>query len=162
MPSPKTPASTAAVASYRDGATATNLLQRELDRLASQLAADALVITDKDDRILASAGPRRAAWLPDTTVHSELEVPARRRLDEIVQRPSALFRASGVDVSAVNASLGYVYLTRAIDDGYAAELSTMMRTQVTISAGGDIVGSTHTPGVRSAFIRHASGCRSTG
>jgi putative nucleotidyltransferase with HDIG domain len=151
------PGLTAAVASYRDDATAANLLQRELDRLASQLAADALVITDKDDRILASAGPRRAAWLPDTTVHSELEVPARRRLDEIVQRPSALFRASGVDVSAVNASLGYVYLTRAIDDGYAAELSTMMRTQVTISAGGDIVASTHTPGVRSAFIRHSSG-----
>ena len=104
------------------------------------------MITDKDDHILASAGPRRAAWLPDTTVHSELETPARRRLDEIVRRPSALFRASGVDVSAVNASLGYVYLTRAIDDGYAAELSTMLRTQVTISAGGDIVGSTHTPG----------------
>ena len=151
------PGLTAAVASYRDDAAATTLLQRELDRLASQLAAEALVITDKDDRILASAGPRRAAWLPDTTAHSELEMPARRRLDEVVQRPSALFRASGVDVSAVNPSLGYVYLTRAIDDGYAAELSTMLRTQVTISAGGDIVASTHTPGVRSAFIRHASG-----
>ena len=102
-------------------------------------------ITDNDDHVLASAGPRRAAWLPDTTVHSELEAPARRRLDEIVRRPSALFRASGVDVSAVNPALGYVYLTRAIDDGYAAELSTMLRTQVTIIAGGDIVGSTHTP-----------------
>jgi len=37
-----------------------------------------------------------------------------------------------------------------IDDGFAAELSTMLRTQVTIMATGDIVGSTHTPGVRSA------------
>ncbi len=156
------PGLTSAVASYRDDAPATTLLQRELDRLASQLAAEALVITDKDDRILASAGPRRAAWLPDTTVHSELEMPARRRLDVIVQRPSALFRASGVDVSAVNPSLGYVYLTRAIDDGYAAELSTMLRTQVTISAGGDIVGSTHTQGVRSAFIRHAAGLPADG
>ena len=153
------PGLTAAVASYRrgDATAATALLQRELDRLASQLAADALVITDRDDHVLASAGPRRAAWLPDTIVHSEHEAPARRRLDEIVRRPSALFRASGVDVSAVNSTLGYVYLTGAIDDGYAAELSTMLRTQVTISAAGDIVGSTHTPGVRSAFVRHASG-----
>jgi putative nucleotidyltransferase with HDIG domain len=150
------PGLTAAVASYRGDPAATNLLQRELDRLASQLAAEALVIADKDDHILASAGPRRAAWLPDTTVHSELEMPARRRLDEVVRRPSALFRASGVDVSAVNPALGYVYLTRAIDDGYAAELSTMLRTQVTISAGGDIVGSTHSTGVRSAFIRHGA------
>ena len=151
------PGLTTAVASYRggDGPAATTLLQRELDRLASQLAADALVITDKDDHVLASAGPRRAAWLPDTTVHSE-QAPARRRIDEIVSRPSALFRVSGVDVSAVNSTLGYVYLTRAVDDGYAAELSTMLRTQVTISAGGDVVASTHTPGVRSAFVRHAS------
>lgn len=153
------PGLTAAVAAYRggDGAGATALLQRELDRLASQLAADALVVTDNDDQVLASAGPRRAAWLPETAVHSELATPARRRLDEVVRRPSALFRVSGVDVSAVNTSLGYVYLTRAIDDGYAAELSTMLRTQVTIVAGSDIVGSTHTPGVRSAFIRNAAG-----
>ena len=152
------PGLTVAVAGYRgsDGAAATAQLQRELDRLASQLAADALVVTDDEDQVLASAGPRRAAWLPDTAVHSEMAVPARRRLDEVVRRPSALFWVSGVDVSAVNPALGYVYLTRAIDDGYAAQLSTMLRTQVTIIAGGDIVGSTHTAAVRSAFIRHAT------
>jgi len=152
------PGLTTAVAVYRgaDGAAATVPLQRELDRLASQLAADALVVTDNQDHVLASAGPRRAAWLPDTPVHADQAIPARRRLDEVVRRPSALFWVSGVDVSAVNHSLGYVYLTRAIDDGYAAQLSTMLRTQVTIVAGGDIVASTHTPTVRSAFMRHAT------
>ena len=152
------PGLTAAVAGYQGGVGTAAIanLQRELDRLSSQLAADALVVTDNEDQVLASAGPRRAAWLTDTAVHSDLAVPARRRLDEIVRRPSALFWVSGVDVSAVNPALGYVYLTRAIDDGYAAQLSTMLRTQVTIIASGEIAASTHTPGVRSAFIRHAT------
>ena len=152
------PGLAAAVEAYRpgDGAASTAMLQRELDRLASQLAADALLVTDQTDHVLASAGPRRAAWLADTLVHDEGQPPARRRLDEIVKRPSALFRVAGVDVSAVNASLGHVYLTRALDDGYAAALSTMLRTQVTLISGGDIIGSTAPAVVRNALIRHAN------
>jgi putative nucleotidyltransferase with HDIG domain len=152
------PGLSAAVAAFRpgEGATAPSGLQRELDRLASQLGADALVVTDAEDRVIASAGPRRAAWLPETFLHSDGTPVRRRQLDEIVRRPSALFRASGVDVSGVNPALGSVYLTRAIDDGYAAALSTMMRTQVTIIASGDIVGSTAPTAVRNAFIRHAN------
>ena len=152
------PGLAAAVEAYTPGAggTATALLQRELDRLASQLAADALLVTDQADRVLASAGPRRAAWLADTQVHDDGQPAAPRRLDEIVKRPSALFRVAGVDVSAVNPSLGYVYLTRALDDGYAAQLSTMLRTQVTLISGGDIIGSTAPAAVRNALIRHAN------
>lgn len=130
-------------------------LQRELDRLASQLAADALVLTDREDRVVASAGPRRAAWMPDTQAHPGPDDQARRSLDQIVRRPSALFRTAGADVSGTNPAFGFVYLTTAIDDGYAAQLSTMLRTQVTVVGGGDLIGSTHTSAVRSAFIRQA-------
>jgi putative nucleotidyltransferase with HDIG domain len=151
------PLLTAALQEYRAPAepAANGELQRELDRLASQLAADALVLTDAEDRILASAGPRRAAWLPDTAIGLNRATRARRRLDEIVRRPSALFRVSAVDVSSANPALGALHVATAIDDGYAALLSTMLRTQVTIVAGEDLVGSTHTSAVRSAFIRRA-------
>ena len=73
------PGLSAAVAAFRpgEGATAPSGLQRELDRLASQLGADALVVTDAEDRVIASAGPRRAAWLPETFLHSD-GTPVRR------------------------------------------------------------------------------------
>lgn len=157
------PGLTAAIAGFRsdEDAASTSSVQRELDRLASQLAADALVLVDRHDHVVASAGPRRAAWLPGSPTRGD-QAPSRRRMDEIVRRPSALFRVSGVDVSAVNASLGFVYLTTAIDDGYAAGMSTRLGTQVTVIARGDIVGSTHAAAVRNAFIRHAAALPSDG
>ncbi len=151
------PGLSAAVAAYRPDDTDLTALQRELDRLASQLAADALVISDRNDRILVSAGARRAAWLPDQLVHADTDSPmVRRRLDEVVRRPSALFRAAGIDVNAANPELGYVYLATALDDGHAAQLSTLLRTPVTLVAGGEIIGTTLPGGVRSALIRRAA------
>ena len=148
------PGLAAAVTEYRPGAAIT-ALQRELDRMASQLAADALIITDRGDRILASAGARRAAWLPNQSAQAGALLGDGGRLDEVVRRPSALFRTAGVDVSGANPDLGHVYLATAIDDGYAAELSTLLRTPVTLVSRGEVLGTTLPGGVRSALIRRA-------
>jgi putative nucleotidyltransferase with HDIG domain len=158
------PGLTSVVAAYRPDVPLERgqPLQRELDRLASQLGAEALVVTDAADRIVASAGTRRAAFLPDTPLRPEGASDERGRVDEIIKRPSALFRASGVDLRAVNPALGLAYVATALDDGHAAKLSTLLRTQITVIAGGDIVGSTHTSGVRNAFIRHAASLPSAG
>jgi len=51
-----------AVAEYSPSVGPLPALQRELDHLAAQLAVDALVLASPDGQIVASAGPRRAAW----------------------------------------------------------------------------------------------------
>lgn len=152
-----------AIAAYRPSVPVQGqTLQRELDRLASQLGVDALVVADASDRVVTSAGGRRAAWLPDSPMHPDQKGHERRRIDEIVPRPSAIFRVSSVDVKAVNPDLGLIYVATALDDGFAAQLSTLIRTQVTIIANGDVVGSAHTSGIRNALIRHASFLPSAG
>jgi putative nucleotidyltransferase with HDIG domain len=150
------PGLAAALAGHRataDGSRGTSPLQRELDRLAGQLAVDALVVTDRDDRIVASGGPRRAAWLADQPAHDDVSIPARQRMDEIFRRPSAMFRASAVEVSSLNPTLGYVYVATAIDDAYAAQLSQMLRVPVSIVAGGEVIGSTLATTARSGLMR---------
>jgi putative nucleotidyltransferase with HDIG domain len=150
------------VARYHGQAGALDALQRELDRLAGQLGVDALVLTDSSDRIIASAGPRRAAWLPDQPVHTTAVNSAPRRFDEILRRPSALFRASGADLSGINPSVGYIYLARALDDGYAALLTSLVRTPVSLVADGEIIGSTLSASERSALLRSVGSLPSEG
>ena len=148
---------TGPVAAYRPtGPEALLPLQRELDRLASQLAVDAVVLADTEDRIVASAGPRRAAWMPDQRLHAEGDRPSRPPLGELIRRPSAVFRTSAVELTRVNPVLGYIYLAEALDDGYAAQLSTMLRTPVALVYGAEVVGTSLSPALRSALVRRAA------
>ena len=144
-----------AIAAYHGQPSALDAVERELDWLAGQLGVDALVLADPSDHIVASAGPRRAAWVPDRPVHSTTQPTGPRRVDEILTRPSALFRASGVDLRALSSSVGYVYLATALDDGYAAMLSSLVRTPVSVIAGNEVIGSTLSTSERSALLRRA-------
>jgi putative nucleotidyltransferase with HDIG domain len=128
-------------------------IQREVDRLAGQLGVDALVLTDAADRILASAGPRRAAWPPDQPMHGTPGAATPRRLEEFIERPSALFRASGVTMAPLNPEMGFAYVVTAIDDTYAQQLSSVLRTPVTIMRGSDVIASALSATERSALLR---------
>ena len=145
-----------AVADYRYGTGASETLQRELDRLAGQLATDALVLAGPDDRIIASAGPRSAAWRPHQPVHTASEFSPQGALDEVIARPSARFRASAVDLSALNDAVGDIYVVVALDDSYAAQLSTLLRVPVSVIASGEVIGSTLSSAERSALLRRAT------
>jgi putative nucleotidyltransferase with HDIG domain len=144
-----------AIAGYRPGPAGAEALERELDRLAGQFGIDALVVADPTDHVIASAGPRRAAWPPEQLVHGAPSAPAQRRFDEVIARPSARFRASGVELTALNPGIGYVYLATALDDGYAASLAGLLRTPVTVVANDEVIGSTLSSAERSALLRRA-------
>jgi putative nucleotidyltransferase with HDIG domain len=103
--------------------------------------------------VIASAGPRRTAWPPDQAIHGASGSPAQRRSDEVISRPSARFRLTGVELASRNPALGSIYLATALDDGYAASLAGVLRTNVTIVAGDEIIGSTLSPAERSALLR---------
>jgi putative nucleotidyltransferase with HDIG domain len=142
-----------ALSAYRPGAAGAETLERELDRLVGQFAVDALVLVDPTDHVIASAGPRRAAFPPDQLLHGTPASPAQRRFDEVIVRPSARFRASGLDLSGLNPAVGYAYLATAIDDGYAASMASQLRTSVTVLAGDEVIGSTLSSVERSALLR---------
>jgi len=150
------PGLAAAITSFRANDAASRApFQRELDRLASQLAVDALVAAAPNGLVVASAGARRAAWLPDSYVvgpgaSESVELP---EIDALVRRPSALFLVSGLSVAARNPALGYIYIADAVDDGYAAKLGTLLRMPVAVMVDGEVVASTLPGTVRSAMLR---------
>ena len=86
-------------------------------------------------RILASAGPRRAAWPPDRADARDARRLRAVRRREVIPRPSALFRASGVSLAAVNPAIGFVYVVTALDDSYPAQLTALVRTPVRSCSG---------------------------
>jgi putative nucleotidyltransferase with HDIG domain len=141
-----------ALTAYRPGPTGGETIERELDRLVGQFAVDALVLADPTDHVIASAGPRRAAFPPDQLLHGR-PATAPRRFDEVIIRPSARFRVSGVELTGLNPAVGYAYLATAIDDGYAASLASQLRTSVTVLAGDEVIGSTLSSSERSALLR---------
>jgi hypothetical protein len=144
-----------AVAEYRRFAGASTDLQRELDHLAAQLAVDALILGSPEGKILASAGPRRAAWPVHQLVHAEAQPGVTDPIDEIIARPSARFRVAAVDLSALNRSVGDIYIAVAVDDAFAAQMSTLLRVPVSVIVSGEVIGSTLTSAERSAVLRQA-------
>ena len=103
--------------------------------------------------MIASAGPRRAAFPPDQPLHGGPASPAQRRFDEshrpaIGALPGIRPRADGL-----NPAVGYAYLATAIDDGYAASLASQLRTSVTVMASDEVIGSTLSSTERSALLR---------
>ena len=142
-----------ALARYRPMPGSLDPVEREMDRLAGKLGVDGLVLTDGADRILASAGPRRAAWPPDQPMHGTPGASPPRQPEEFIPRPSALFRASGVSLTAVNPEIGFVYVVTALDDTYAQQLTSLVRTPVTIMRGGDVLASALSASERSALLR---------
>ena len=144
-----------AVAEYRPSAGPSAGLQRELDHLAAQLAVDALVLASPDGQIVASAGPRRAAWPVHQPVHINAQPGVADPTDEVIARPSARFRVAAVDLSALNEAMADIYVAVALDDAFAAQMSTMLRVPVSVIVGGEVIGSALGSAERSALLRQA-------
>jgi putative nucleotidyltransferase with HDIG domain len=144
-----------AVAEYRPSAGPSSGLQRELDHLAAQLAVDALVLASPDGQIVASAGPRRAAWPVHQPVYINAQPGVADPTDEVIARPSARFRVAAVDLSALNEAVADIYVAGALDDAFAAQMSTMLRVPVSVIVGGEVIGSTLGSAERSALLRQA-------
>jgi putative nucleotidyltransferase with HDIG domain len=144
-----------AVTDYRRSTGVSAAMERELDHLAAQLAVDALILASPDGKIIASAGPRRAAWPAHQPVHPHHLPGISDPIDEVVARPSARFRVAAVDLSALNESIGDIYVAVALDDAFAAQMSTLLRVPVSVIVGDEVIGSTLASSERSALLRQA-------
>ena len=114
-------------------------MEREVQRLAVHVAADAVVVTDDSHHVLASAGPGAAAWPRAALVG---EVAGSADADVVISRPAATFRVVAVPLHVGGAVIGHLLLATAIDAEYVHELSALSRAQTAVLVGGRVIAST--------------------
>ena len=124
-------------------------VQREVDRLAAHVIADAVVVVDEHNTILASAGTRREAWTSGT-------INAAWAGDEIIVRPGGNFRIVSVPLESAGESIGRLLVATALDDNFARDLAAVSRVQTAVVVAGRVVASTLDPVRRRAIDAVAS------
>jgi putative nucleotidyltransferase with HDIG domain len=117
-------------------------LRRHLHAAARRLGHATLFVADAAGTIIASAGPHQHAWRHGTVVPSTLTSMLADDQERIVQRPGGVFRVLAVPVAGPHPAGGALYAATAVDDAYAAELAGVTRTQVAVTLGGQLLGTT--------------------
>lgn len=116
-------------------------LRRQLHTVASRLGTATVFVADATGTIIASAGPHQDAWRQGTILPASLASDGSQG-EHVVQRPGGVFRVLAAPVSAAHPTRGMTYAARAVDDAFAAELASVTRTQVAITLGGQLLGTT--------------------
>jgi putative nucleotidyltransferase with HDIG domain len=119
---------------------------REAERLSTHAAADAVVVVDASNRVIASAGPRHAAWPSGTALDGALGRSGVT--DMVIARPAETFRVVAVPLEIGGAVVGRLLLATAIDDAYVRELSALSRAQTAVVSGGHVIATTLDAGRR--------------
>ena len=119
-------------------------LQQELETIAARFTGATVFVVDPDRIIVAGAGPHRHAWPIGKAVPPDAGPRPDVDGEQIVHRPSGVFRVTAVPIPSPRQSSGTVYLASIVDDGYAAELAAMARTHVAITLDRQLLGTTLT------------------
>ena len=120
-------------------------IQRELEKLAGRFEHDVLAARDADGMVLAVAGRRAGDWSRDARRDSEGPADAA-----FVTLASGVFRAVTIPVTLQDTVLGSLQLAHALDNRYAAELSTLSGARTLIVSGGRVLADTLPPEASSA------------
>jgi putative nucleotidyltransferase with HDIG domain len=112
-------------------------VERELEKLATRLEADVLAARDVNDDVLALSGRRSQDWMAEYGPDREAAVNA-----PFVSLPSGVFRALTVPVKLQSEQIGSIQLAQALDDRYAAELSTLSGARTLIVSSDRILATT--------------------
>ena len=119
---------------------AVSTVQNEADKIATRVAADVLVVVDARDHVVASAGPRAAAFSAGASMHTPV-LPGQTG-DSVVVTPSGAFRIVEVPLEVGHASIGSLELGTALDAAYARQLATLARAQSAIVIHGRLWATT--------------------
>jgi putative nucleotidyltransferase with HDIG domain len=115
-------------------------VQHELDRLATHVVADAIVVADQKGRILASAGDRRKAW-----IGGQLNAASEAAGETMIDRSGETFRVLTVPLESAGESMGRLLLATAVDPQFAGAVSAVSRAPTAIVLDGRVVASTLDP-----------------
>ncbi len=113
-------------------------IDRELEKLAARAAPDVLAVTDTSGVVLAVAGRRIADWPRNARVPSRADGTGA----SYVSLPVGVFQFASAPLALQDADIGTLQLGKALDEGYAQELSALSGASTLIVSGDRITAST--------------------
>jgi putative nucleotidyltransferase with HDIG domain len=106
-------------------------VQNEVRKIAASVKADVLTVVDARGVVVASAGPKAAAFTPGTAIR----VPGAEGDnvgETVVVVPGGAFRVMDVPLEVGDATIGSLQLGTALDEGYAQRMKELARADSAI------------------------------
>lgn len=128
-----------------DGHHDQSVFQREVERLALQIDADVVAVTDTKNVTIASAGKSKMVRAWPVGLQVRLEADGKGMTGGVINLPGAfggLVRVTAVPLTAGNHPLGKLYLGTLVDQTYLVEMASYAQTQMGIAFDGRVVQST--------------------
>lgn len=118
-------------------------INRELDKVAAQIEADAIVLVDVRRSALAAAGPQADEWLRGRNISMAAASNEPTNYDGVVRLGASAFRVVTVPLTVVgDEPIGALYLATRLDRAYAESLDVMSRTRIAILSNNLLLAST--------------------
>ena len=126
-------------------------IDREVDKLAASVEADAIVLVDARHATLSAKGRMGDRWARGRTV-SLIGSAGTDDFDGVARIGGSVFRVVAVPLLAGDgASIGTLYLVTVLDQGYVDELSALTRLRTAVVSDGLLLASTLSPDAARAF-----------
>jgi putative nucleotidyltransferase with HDIG domain len=116
---------------------AASTVQNEARKIAARVDADVLIVLDARGRVITSAGPLAAAFVP-----GEVMTTAGSDQDTVVVRPAGAFRVMEVPLLVNDTQIGSLELGTALDNNYAQEMRELARAHIVIMIGDKVAATT--------------------
>jgi putative nucleotidyltransferase with HDIG domain len=118
-----------------------NTIGLELAKVAARVEADAVMIVDLHQTVLATAGPLADRW--PTGQHMTLVGEPRSTFDGVVRTATGTFRVIAVPlVLDDGTTVAALHIATSLDRHYAEQLAALSRTRTAIVSDGLLVAST--------------------
>ncbi len=118
-------------------------IDRELRKVASRIEADALVLVDARGATIAATGRFADRW-PRGRVVSITDRGDRGSFDGITRVGDTLFRIVAVPLQLPDALVGTLYVTTALNRGFAEELGRLSATRTVVISDEVVIATTLT------------------
>ena len=126
-------------------------IDREVDKLAANVEADAIVLVDTHRTTLAAKGRLGDRWARGRTVSLVTSTDADT-FDGVARVGGSVFRVVAVPLLAGDgAAIGTLYLATVLDQGYVDELSALTRLKTAVVSDGLLLASTLSADAAKAF-----------
>jgi len=129
---------------------------RELDKLATLVKLDAIVLVDVLGRTLASAGPRSVDWPRSARQRFAARASAPGRMDGVVLNGGQIYRAVWLDLAVDGNRIGTLYIVNLLDEGFASDLARVSNAHIAIVKDDQLVASTLARDAAQTFARSST------
>jgi putative nucleotidyltransferase with HDIG domain len=130
-----------------------NTIANEVDKVAAQIEADAILVVDSRHATLAAAGRLADHWPRGRRVTLPSDQGGDTRFDGVSRVGDLVFRLVTAPLLVDDVQIGALYVATSLDHAYAESLKALSRTDVAIASDGTLIASTLLPEAAQQFER---------